>query len=288
LNEGTNLNRSKVQQIVGHKVFRKPIPSKKGSLLCSTFDDAANEASSSAPSGVSEMEGCLSSVSPFDTEEDFESNLDKGILNGSPAGSSTPRIRVHRTSGSTFGDGCAEDLTGSSIGQVNLARVVKFNTKGVGSPRLRQVKVQTPTNAKESALYPRQRPKREGSVQYADFGIVKKHPSPSKRDLEELEIAFQQYAFHKGPQVYDDADELAAGNTLWAEALAVRDPNCKMRNGSRQTQNTKAQQNSYRKAFSSRIPRPLSQVKARKSTELRLAVECRPKNAVPGEADELS
>lgn len=285
LNEGTNLNRSKVQRIVGNQVFRKPVASEGHSLLYRKVDNQSHiqQASRSMERSEGTTQSFLSYMNPFEEEEDFEGNLGSGFLNASPAGSSTPRLPTRRASDSTLGNDSINDWSGSSIGQVDLARIVrKVGKQDVGSPRIRQVNLQAATDTKELSQQLWKQPKRRRNVQEDYLGIAKKHPSPSKRDLEALELAFRRYAPSE-----DDADELAAGNASLSEVLAITDPNRKLRNQGMQALNKKRPQAPTTKAFSSRIPRPLSQVGKKASTEIRLAVECRPKNAIPGESDEL-
>lgn len=290
LNEGTNLNRSKVQQIFGNQVFRKPVASKGYSLLYGKVDDQfhSEEAAMSKERSEGTIQPFLSRTNPFETEEDFEGNLRSGCLNASPAGSSTPRHPTKRASNSTLGDDSINDWSGSSFGQIDYARIVyKIGKQDTGSPQIRQVNLQPPTDTNGLSPRPWQRPKRSRIVQEDDLGIAKKHPSPSKRDLEELELAFRRYGLPRGAPIDDDADELAASNAFPGEVLAIKDPNRKLQSQGSQTQIKRASLQPTTRTFPSRIPRPLSHAGNRESTEIRLAVECRPKNAIPGESDEL-
>lgn len=291
LNEGSNLDRRKVQQLIGGPVFQKSVALNEKSTLCRKSDGQTNIPESAMPMGrrESKLRSFSSSMNPFEAEEDFENDLENGILRASPAGSSTPRICTNRDSSSSYGDDYVDDLSGSSVGQVNLARVVvKVGKNNVGTPKIRQVNLQSPANVKDCSPKPWQRSKRGRDMQYDDdFGIAKKHPSPSKRDLEELELAFQRYKL-PGLHAEDATDELANSNASLGEVLTAKDPNKKMlRNQITQTKTTPVQQRPMSKTVPSRIPRPSSLVAKRKITGTRLAADCGPKNAVLGEPDEL-
>lgn len=284
LNEGTNLNRSKVQQMVGNRVFRKPVASQGNSFLCRRVDDHFNdqESTPSIEEYRLKRQSFLSPINPFETEENFEHNLENGILDVSPAGSSTPRNGMRRASGSSFGDASLGDLSGSSIGQVDLARImVKVGTKDDGSPQIRKLNLQSPTEVPR----PWQSLKRGRDVQHDDF--AKKHPSPSKRDLEALELAFQQYTIPNGPPADEDADELAGSDMLLGVALTDKDPNRRLLKQDAKGEGTSSQQRVTSKTFPSRIPLPRGQLGMSEGSKIRLARDFIPKNAVPGELDEL-
>ncbi|KHN96958.1 uncharacterized protein MAM_05067 [Metarhizium album ARSEF 1941] len=290
LNEGSNLDRRKVQQLIGSQVFRKPVTLDRKPALCRQLDDQTDMPGSMMPVGRhgSRSRSISPSTNPFEAEEDFENDLESGILQASPGGCSTPRICINRGSGSSYGDDYDGDLSGSSIGQVNLARiVVKVGKNDVGSPQVRQVHLQSSADVKDLSPKPWQRSKRCRDVQHDDFGIAKKHPSPSKRDLEELELAFQKYKLREACHAEDDADELANSRASLGDALTAKDPNKKLRGHVEQGKTTIIPQRPTTRTVSSRIPRPSSQVGERKSTGTRLAADCRPRNAVPGEPDEL-
>ncbi|OAA42120.1 hypothetical protein NOR_04969 [Metarhizium rileyi] len=289
LNEVKNLNRSKVQQIIGSQVFRQPIAFNENPALCRERGQQTSDRDRLASTERRRSELCFysSSMNPFEAEDDFENNLENGILNVSPAGSSTPRICINRASGSSTGEDDVGDWSGSSIGKIDLARIVKVGKNDAGSPKIRQVDLQSATGLKDPSQKHWQHSKRERNMQMDDFGIAKKHPSPSKKDLEELELALQRYKPSEGSHIQDDADELANSNLSVAEALAAKDPNKKLRTKGMQRESTKTQQRATSQMFLSRIPRPSCQVGQRGSLETRLAVDCRPKNAVPGEPDEL-
>ncbi|GAB0133296.1 hypothetical protein EsDP_00001708 [Epichloe bromicola] len=218
LNEDQNLNRNKVQQIIGGKVIQKHANS---TLLSGNSDSFV--AIEGRPGEDRQVAGSKRvhdtrrmswpSANPFDTEEDFECDLDQGILHASPAGSSTPRIRIHRTSDSTLSEYSIKDLSGASLGQVNLAKVVQIGKNDKTNKWIRQLNFGPAADKRHSPI---ELPSRNG-----DEGTAKKHPSPSKRDLEELEKAFRQYELPQGTYEDGGVDELAASRTV----LSVKDRN---------------------------------------------------------------
>lgn len=219
LNEDQNLNRNKVQQIIGGKVNQKHANSTLLSvnsnsfvtIECSRPGEDRQVAESNRVHNTRRMS--WPSANPFDTEEDFECDLDQGILHASPAGSSTPRIRIHRSSDSTLSEYSIKDLSGASLGQVNLAKVVQIGKNDNTNKWIRQLNFGPAADKRHS---PRELPS-----QNDDAGTAKKHPSPSKRDLEELEKAFRQYELPQGTYEEGGVDELAASRTV----LSVKDRN---------------------------------------------------------------
>lgn len=218
LNEDQNLNRNKVQQIIGGKVIQKHASS---TLVSGNSDSFVTiECRPGEDRQVAQSKRALDtrrtswpSANPFDTEEDFECDLDQGILHASPAGSSTPRIRIHRTSDSTLSEYSIKDLSGASLGQVNLAKVVQIGKNDNTNKWIRHLNFGPAADKRHSP--------REIPSQNDDEGTAKKHPSPSKRDLEELEKAFRQYELPQGTNEDGGVDELAASRTV----LSVKDRN---------------------------------------------------------------
>ncbi|KAK2612345.1 hypothetical protein QQS21_001609 [Conoideocrella luteorostrata] len=289
LNEGKNLNRNKVQQMVRSQVCRKPVNSNGRSILSSQAQQGHVRSGSSSvyqrrsTSSVARGNGdMLQTEDPFDSEQDFEHNLDEGILRASPAGSSTPRIRIHRPSGCTKGRLLTNDLSESSLGQLNIARAVKIDKQDKDGRRVRQVSFRPPADTKDGSagqwIF-------HGHVD--DLGVAKKHPSPSKRDLEELELAFQRYKLPRGvPCAHDDTDELAASSTGITEVLAEKDLNKRMQKllgpGSRNDLECKRRPHAL-----THIPRPRGQVGRVQHAKIRHATVHVPNNANPDDVDEL-
>lgn len=146
---------------------------------------------------------------PFQTEEGFELNLEDRVLSTAPIGSSTPRGQSNTGSvESSAGD----SANASSEAQVKLARVVfKLGADGATWGPARQVTLRpsesrtTVAETRPPAMGPRSR---VGHIRGEIRGErVKKHPSPSKGDLEELEMALERYRPCEEPQPEDDVDE---------------------------------------------------------------------------------
>ncbi|KAG6002937.1 hypothetical protein E4U21_002502 [Claviceps maximensis] len=224
LNEDLNLNRNKVQQMMGVQSICQPVSPaliRSQSYAHQSVAAVGSEEEQRALAEPRQSQGhghehgfrhtSWSLANPFDTEEDFECNLDQGILHVSPAGSSTPRIRIQRDSDSILSDCSIHDFDGDgeSLGQVNLAKVVQLGKRDkLNEPTIRQVTFQT------AALDQRRLSRGQCLHPNGPTGNAKKHPSPSKRDLEELERAFRQYGLPSGPYQDGDADELAAASPL--------------------------------------------------------------------------
>ncbi|KAG5944247.1 hypothetical protein E4U53_006914 [Claviceps sorghi] len=218
LNEDQNLHRDKVQQMMGVQSICRPVNptwtrghSYDGQLGTEATPEEEQQRGPTEPTGAHHLGSrheSWSSANPFDSEEDFECNLDQGILHASPAGSSTPRIRIHRSSDPGSNDYSIQDLSGESMGQVNVAKIIQIGKRTrMTEPTSRQVTFQT------AALDSRRSSRGECLHPNEDTANAKKHPSPSKRDLEELERAFRQYEPPAARyQDGDDADELAAAS----------------------------------------------------------------------------
>ncbi|KAG6189548.1 hypothetical protein E4U27_006367 [Claviceps purpurea] len=191
LNVDQNLDKDKVQQMMGVQsicqgsasTFVRSHSCGQLAMGVGTEDDLEVGEESGHGPGHGSRRTSWSSPNPFDTEEDFECDLDQGILHYS-----------------------AQDWSGESACQVNLAKVVHIG-KGerVKESKIRQVTFRiasgsTRRSSPEDCLSPDE-----------DLGNAKKHPSPSKGDLEELERAFRRYEVRPVPFEDDlDADELAA------------------------------------------------------------------------------
>ncbi|KAG6021267.1 hypothetical protein E4U19_005781 [Claviceps sp. Clav32 group G5] len=191
LNVDQNLDKDKVQQMMGvQSICQGSTSTFVRGHSCGQFamgvgpeDELEVVAESGQGLEHGSRQTSWSSPNPFDTEEDFECDLDQGILHYS-----------------------AQDWSGESVCQVNLAKVVHIG-KGerIKESKIRQVtfRIASDSNRRsspEDCLSPDE-----------DLGNAKKHPSPSKGDLEELERAFRRYEVRPVPFEDDlDADELAA------------------------------------------------------------------------------
>lgn len=200
LNEGNNLNRRKVQKIVGGGIRRKPVNCQSQLVLPSIVDDYRewNGRIDSRPGTPDHL--CTYPRDPFGEETSFEENLFDGMLSECPTGSSTPRtipstVRLHRI------DENDDDLSAYSKPELET-----LNAENLVS-NLHAMAPCGGTNAIEPAH---------------GHGRVKKHPSPSKKALEDLEIAFAIYARLKPLEDADNTDELAKDGSA---AFIVSDHN---------------------------------------------------------------
>ncbi|KAF4591819.1 hypothetical protein GQ602_002118 [Ophiocordyceps camponoti-floridani] len=129
---------------------------------------------------------------PFEAEVGFYSNLEDRILSTPPVAASTPKVRSRSNSMTNSTDESALERGYSEV-QIDLARVaVRVGDDGKGPGRARQVTLQ-PSSSRSNvaqAEAPQQTGQRVGEIRGGDK--VKKHPSPSKKDLEDLEKAFQR------------------------------------------------------------------------------------------------
>ncbi|EQL03761.1 hypothetical protein OCS_00530 [Ophiocordyceps sinensis CO18] len=146
---------------------------------------------------------------PFQTEVGFELNLEDRILSTAPIGSSTPRAR---SKAGSMGNSTDDSANASSEAQVNLARVVfRFGEDGAARGQARQVTLRpsesrrTMVDAEPVASQAMRRKSRVSQLRGCER--VKKHPSPSKRDLEELELALQRYGPFEESKLKDDVNE---------------------------------------------------------------------------------
>lgn len=135
------------------------------------------------------------SIDPFAEEADFEKNLSDGFLSECPTGSSTPKLMVSKP--------CPE-LSDEAY------------TEHAGSES------NTPDGETRLSLSHEMR----NYMQSTNVGRVKKHPSSSKKALEDLEMAFAIYAKLKPLENGDGTDELAID---YRPSLTEADCNRKMR-----------------------------------------------------------
>ncbi|RDA89097.1 hypothetical protein CP532_2306 [Ophiocordyceps camponoti-leonardi (nom. inval.)] len=133
---------------------------------------------------------------PFETEVGFDSNLEDSILSTQPVAASTPRVLSRRSSLARSIDESALERGYSDV-QINQAMVaVRVGDDGNGPGRARQVMLRpsasrmTVAQAESSGQQSTRPAQRVSQIRVSDK--VKKHPSPSKKDLEDLEKAFQR------------------------------------------------------------------------------------------------
>jgi hypothetical protein len=317
LNEGSNLNKSKVKQIVGGgRVFRKPVAEDGKSLRGSSCEDPFAETGSMGRTPTrfehrlktGTESGDDSSVlhtpgNPFESENGFDTDLN-GVLSSSPLAWSTPRIVVQRpysVEDSPTKPGKAMNLRGGGdellindaegdeevLPHANVEPLTLCERRlGDGAKRLSHNSVDLSVRVNDDE------PQR-----------MKKHPSPSKEVLENLEREFQTYAelqkLQLGGALLEDKDELAnsfvppSGS---ARVLSPRDKNRLMKHCSSSTADSDSssiQTLPTRKHTSarpqslipSRIPRPVEAAKLRPKTRFGL-LSC-PAQAGAMEVDEL-
>ncbi|KAL7936651.1 hypothetical protein V8C35DRAFT_332919 [Trichoderma chlorosporum] len=299
LNEGDNLNRKKVQQMVGGRVARKPVANDGKTLRSgrSMDDDPFAEPAPYRSPGAIEKHprlkimvgrnaASLLIIDPFEAEKGFESNLEDRILSSSPVCASTPRIHLHRAQTPTLDD--TLDDQGSKLPtQISLEKVTTDLTvyqsqeaiSCKGSPNQEEQMKSLPATDRITIGVIRG----GSSLDARNTQWTKKHPSPSKRDLEELEIAFRCYSELKRRGIGEEADELAAHYTPSARYLSPRDTNRMMR-----TREEGAKSVTGRESLSpakSQMRRPTDDLRRRH--QIRLAPIYRPTIPQSDEVDEL-
>ncbi|OAQ97228.1 hypothetical protein LLEC1_02993 [Akanthomyces lecanii] len=201
LNEGNNLNRRKVQKIVGGSIRRKPVNCPNQTLRQSMMDDYDGSSGRiDRRPGTSDDYFCAYSRNPFEEETSFEENLSDGLLSECPTGSSTPR-----TVASTTRLRQADDLSDYSKPEHETLHAEDLVSSLHVLNRHAGPAVGEPAHGHRR---------------------VKKHPSPSKKTLEDLEVAFAIYARLKPLEGEDETDELAKDGLA---ALSVSDHNKAMR-----------------------------------------------------------
>jgi hypothetical protein len=212
LNEGDNLNKRKVQRIVGGRVNRKPLADDGKSLRIgkSTEDPFSEQDGWHTPTSFEhrlkagpdedETQRLALSRSPFDSEKEFDSNIEDRFLNSTPVGSSTPRIIVKRASASCDGHSSTIDSISPSQRQlgVKLSKTPLQPDRGNSSSNnLDRRPIADPSEVALIDSVSQARRAWERSTRgFATFGTkrTKKHPSPSKEVLEDLEKELRQYA----------------------------------------------------------------------------------------------
>lgn len=232
-NEGANLNKRKVQKILGASVDCKLTSDSRKSLRTDQAVDVSG-GEPTAPQAPSDLEiwrmfvemgetgtqaqmGTQASNCPFDSEAGFEQNLEDRILNTQPAGSSTPRPGSPCKSanapgtprpGSPCESSDASDSKSAHLsGEESLASDVKVNLAEVAvrlgddeaRATIRQVDVKPSDSVKGATSAAGGTNRRVKSNVHNRIDAIKgeerqkKHPSPSKQELEDLEQALQWY-----------------------------------------------------------------------------------------------
>ncbi|SCV29316.1 uncharacterized protein FFB14_02484 [Fusarium fujikuroi] len=208
LNEGDNLNKSKVQQIVGGRVNRKPLADdgkslRNGNLVEDPFSERAdkraltyfeNRLNQGSNNGPKTPPSSL--CNPFESEKGFDDNIEDRFLNSTPVGSSTPRILVERPSTSSSGC-CSADgdmhmpvkHCNKKSGSLSTTDQKEIREHHFSRHKLLDPNDDTLANSASQARQVSEKAKRDLHTS----NRMKKHPSPSKEALEKLELQFQQY-----------------------------------------------------------------------------------------------
>lgn len=228
LNEGDNLNKRKVQRIVGGQVSRKPVADDGKSLRSGkSLDDPFSEGSgwrtptsfeSRLKKGADNDQSVIPPLphNPFESEKEFDDNIKDRILSATPVGSSTPRIQIERVSASSSDQSPTLRAPKLVQKQTNLRAAGTSLSHGQREPLgVHHLKLARPDSGKRTLVESVNEARKgwEKAMGGTDaFGPkrVKKHPSPSKEALESLEMAFRKYTDLKvSGASLDDLDELA-------------------------------------------------------------------------------
>ncbi|KAK3327830.1 hypothetical protein B0T19DRAFT_461073 [Cercophora scortea] len=229
LNEGKNLNRDKVQKMMGGGIQRKPVPEDGNSLRDrKSYEDPFSEAPSRKrpptkfenrlrENSVDESTMPLLPLdkNPFETERILESGTDS-ILSSAPIASSTPRIRVDRfptTSESPTKK--SRSATGGNASEDGDDTSCNSETPLQGKPKDDSASLAFSDGVRSNfdvfdegrllgGVFP--------YVPVVDNMEMKKHPSPGKGALERMmkEFRAKYPAVPLGPAAdHDTTDELA-------------------------------------------------------------------------------
>lgn len=223
LNEGQNLNKAKVQKIVGGSVCRKPVPASSfvvRPLRDTTLDPNPNPTPQS-------LEDTSSSVSynfnSFEFEPEFEDNLKDSVLKTSPTASSTPKMPCLELS--TMSTPHRQNPSLDSISELNLdlLELQLLNTSHTPILTSRSQELHSLASSTSYSHDPKIREIRKIITREGER--KKKHPSPSKHDLEELEIKLKRYGNYRRKYPDDDKDELSNSYLEARPALSLKNAN---------------------------------------------------------------
>ncbi|KAH7148741.1 hypothetical protein EDB81DRAFT_933194 [Dactylonectria macrodidyma] len=314
LNEGDNLNKKKVQRIVGGQVARKPVADDGKSLRSGkSLDDPFGECGmartpTSFESRLKKEVDYESDIippvprNPFETEEGFDTDLEDRILSTPPVGSSTPRIRVERVSTPSPEESPTAKKRRSPLLQMDSAMsgVTGLEREELMQARPLELIVMRACDRRLVGPMTRLCPSVVHTAPKIDFSgpnRVKKHPSPSKEALEDLEVAFRKYTRLKSAGVHsEEVDELATSFVSISPCLTQRDKNRPISNrlsasNIEELASPSACRGHNRPLSSSAIPLfslPRQSDNLRKICgEIRLAPPFRPKDAERDDVDEL-
>ncbi|KAL5584965.1 hypothetical protein FOVSG1_014354 [Fusarium oxysporum f. sp. vasinfectum] len=208
LNEGGNLNKSKVQQIVGGRVNRKPLADdgkslRNGKLVEDPFSERADRRALTCfenrlkqGSNDGQKTPPPSLCNPFESEKGFDDNIEDRFLNSTPVGSSTPRILVVRPS--TSSSGCCSAVSDMHTPEKHCnEKPGSLSTSGrkeIGQHHFSGHKLLDPgDDVLVNSVTLARRLSEKANRDLHISNRMKKHPSPSKEALEKLDLQLQQY-----------------------------------------------------------------------------------------------
>ncbi|KAM0344585.1 hypothetical protein ACHAPU_007359 [Fusarium lateritium] len=232
LNEGDNLNKRKVQRIVGGRVNRKPLADDGKSLRNGklTEDPFSERGGWHKPTtfetrltmGADDSEGGIMPLlrNPFEHEKGFDKNIEDRFLNSTPVGSSTPRIRVERasTSSSEYSSTSSDLNLSQKRLSINFSGhpprfgkgglIASGSSKHMHMDPIQGIWIDSVTQTRQSWE------RVAAETERFESNRMKKHPSPSKEALERLEMEFRQFTNVQVPTTGEcDVDELATNCT---------------------------------------------------------------------------
>ncbi|EJP65489.1 uncharacterized protein BBA_05358 [Beauveria bassiana ARSEF 2860] len=215
----------KAQSTVGGSIKRKLVPCPTRSLRL----DRSTE-NHILPVQVDSRPGCPPVYDstfprdPFADEKSFEENLFDGLLCECPTGSSTPKSatltpQLHRNGEGDDDRSHHFAIESESLSAQNPDRKIDIDGSCKGKTAIESI---------------------------CGYGRVKKHPSPSKKALEDLELAFAIYTKLKPLEGGDETDELAKDER---GALSAADHNKAMRQHRKFAVPEEAHEMAHRRAY---------------------------------------
>ncbi|KAK3684863.1 hypothetical protein B0T22DRAFT_442085 [Podospora appendiculata] len=245
LNEGKNLNRDKVQKMMGGGIQRKPVPEDGNSLRDrKSYEDPFSEAPSRKrpptkfesrlrENSVDESTMALLPLdkNPFETERILESGIDS-ILSSAPIASSTPRVRVDRIPAATSESPTrkSRSATRGDVSEEGYDISCNSETPLQGKPKDGSVGLAFSDGVRSNFDVFDEGRALGGVFTYVpvvDNMEMKKHPSPAKGVLERLmkEFRTKYPAVPLGPGAdHDTTDELACSPSKLAPITRPLDP----------------------------------------------------------------
>ncbi|KAJ3488077.1 hypothetical protein NLG97_g6270 [Lecanicillium saksenae] len=201
INEGNGLNGRKAQKSFGGGIRREPLYHQDQARRRLVLGGGhSSHDSTRGLQTLTEPDISASFQDPFVNEQGFEENLSDGVLSARPSGSSTPRASIANPQLHHIDDGDDLKLACSTFKHNDVPEAIQDCIVS----KLVSVSGQNPIRSTQISHR------------------VKKHPSPSKKALQDLEAAFAIYTRLKPLEGGDKTDELATDNR---KILASRDCN---------------------------------------------------------------